>query len=695
MRWAGLGARIAAIVLGLLLVVVLLARPLAYGLPAQPVLAFWAFVVLGVGLPGVILCRAAGWHRGDGVLLAGQGLTLGLVLHGLLLLGGRAAGVGWLPGSLPVVAVAVGWLSRNKGRDRTPPPSGGYSAVLLVVLLGCLMQPLASEHLLGEPIPADLLYHAGNAAELRHRWPLQDPRVAGQPLNYPVLAYGVPVDGSRWSGMSVADTLHGVATLFWIGLLALQTYNAGRVILGDRAGAAVGAAVLLLHEDPGGTLGLGRGAFLSRLATGLYGSPTTVCGLILFASLAIVIGDGLARPRESRSQLPLLLVLAVAASLTKATVAPTAIGGCLVFAAWAAAKRHRESARVALSCALWMGLAAAPFTLRLGTGDSTYRGILRWDPGAIVREAPATLAAARAIGVANDVPGSAVAPWFVATVTPVWLFGYLGLTAVGILVFLHRRPGPLTDVQLFALGLGAAAVVPTLLFDAQGLSQLFFLYNGQLPLAALAGGGLARALRPRPALALLLALGAAAIPSLEKGGSVLLRRPALDLAAASRQTAPVVQDYAAGLAWLRLHAATNGVVFADNPSLLLSAFGECRMYYETGIYTPRAWERLWQGAHEAYPERAAFQENLLRRPTASTIAAARALFPPPARILVVADNVQSRVEGGLVVVSVGPVPRRPLLPQAWFHPLFANDAMHVYGIGPPQGPTGATPAFGR
>jgi hypothetical protein len=694
MRGAGQGAPIAALVLGLLLLVVLLVRPLAYGLAALPVLGFWAFVVLGVGLPGVVLYRAAGWHQGDGATLAGQGLTLGLALHGLLFLGGRAAGAGWLPGALPVVAVAVCWLSRSRRRERTTPPSGGYGALVLVVLLGCLMQPLATEHLLGEPIPADLLYHAGNAAELRHRWPLQDPRVAGQPLNYPVLAYGVPVEGSQWSGMSVADTLHGVATLFWIGLLALQTYNVGRVILGDRTGAAVGAAVLLLHEDPGGALGLGQGAFLSRLATGLYGSPTTVCGLILFASLVIVIGDRLARPREPHARLPLLLVLAAAASLTKATVAPTAAGGCLVFAAWAAARRRPESARVALSCALWIGVAAAPFTLRLGTGEASYRGILRWDPGAIVREAPATLAAAHAMGAAGELTG-AVAPWFIAAVTPLWLFGYLGLTALGIVVFLYRRPGPLTDVQVFALGVGAAAVVPTLLSDAQGLSQLFFLYNGQLPLAALAGGGLARALRPRPALALLLAFGVAAIPSLEKGGSVLLRRPALDLAAASRQMAPLVQDYASGLAWLRLHAATNGVVFADNPSLLLSALGECRMYYETGIYTPRAWERLWQGAQEAYPERAAFQETLLRRPTASTIAATRALFPQPARILVVADNVQSRIEGGLVVVSVGPVPRRPLLPQAWFHPLFANDAMHVYGIDPPQGPSSTTPVSGR
>ena len=227
----------------------------------------------------------------------------------------------------------------------------------------------------------------------------------------------------------------------------------------------------------------------------------------------------------------------------------------------------------------------------------------------------------------------------------------------------------------------AAGAVPALLLDGHGLSQLFFLYEGQLLLGILAGGGLLRVLRRRPpSPALLVALGLAALPSLAKAGRFLLGRPAEDYAVATRASDGTTESYAAGLAWLRAHAGRDAVVFADNPSMLLSAFGEVRMYYETGLYTPRGWEERWKGATEPFPEKAAFQEALLRRPGPEVVAEARRLFPPPGAVLVVADNVQSRIEAGFLEVSIGTVPTRALLPPRFFRVVFANSALHVYRL---------------
>lgn len=674
--------------LGLLYAALLVVRPLAYHVPLGRVLVFWAFVLLAVGLPGVALVWAAGFYRRDRALLVGQGLTLGVTLHGLFFLAGRVLELEPLVHAFPLAAVAVAAVlaRRRKETQESAPGAGRPSGLLLVLLLGCLMQPLTTLHLFGRPEPVDLLYHDGNAAELRHRWPLEDPRVAGLPLNYPVLAYVMPVAAARASGLPVADALHGLATLFWVGLLALQTHNAGRVLLGDGGGATLGTAVLLLHEDVGGFLGLGRGAFSSALATAVYGSPTTVCGLILVAALVIVISEVLETPGRLRVAGSLLFVFGLAASLTKATVVPTVVGGCCLVAVLAGVKRRFEVARVAVVCALLLAVTAAPFTLRLGTGETSYRGILKWDPGAIVRQSPF----ARHVSATPAAPG-----WITALTVPVWLVGYLGLGGIGALVFLLRRRSPPSAPQVLALGVAVAGTAPALLLDAHGLSQLFFLYNGQLLLGILAGGGLAEALRSRPApRGLLIVLGLAALPALDGARRVLVARPGQDHAAATRALEGDVADYATGLAWLRAHAAQDVVVFADNPSLLLSAFGECRMYYETGLYTPRGWQRRWEGTSEPFPERVAFQEALLRRPGPEVLSEARRLFPPPVEVMVVADSVQSSVDSGFLRVAIGAIPARSLLPPAWFEAVFVNRVMHVYRLKPSEPPPATRDAQG-
>jgi hypothetical protein len=687
--WAG-------VLLSLLLAACLVFRPQAYGVSRTDVAIFWLFVLLGVAAPGLVVCSALGLYRRDPLLLVGQGFALGFVLQGVCFWGGRALGLGvGFSSALPFLASGA---TAILARRRTGLPkdggvaSGGRLGLLLVALVGCMMQSLATTRLLGKPLPVDLLFHAGNAAELLHRWPLEDPRAAGIPLNYTVLAYALPAAVSGIGGLPVADALHGLAPLFWITLLALQTSNAGRVLLGDPLAATIGTLVVLLHEDPGGFLGLGRGAFSSHLPTALYGSPTTVCGLVLLASLAIVVGEVLSTPRRARGLWPLLFFFALGASMTKATVVPAAAGGAGLLAAWSWLRGRLATARTALLCALTLGLAALPFTLRLGAGETSYREILRWSPGAIIQASPFTAWAAHALGVtafpAAEGPSALVpAPaWFIGLIAPFWLAGYLGLAAAGAWAWLFWRPTPPSDGERWALGVVVAGAAPAVLLAGHGLSQLFFLYNGQLLLGILAGSGIAATMRAWPqARGKLIVLALAALPSLGPAKHLIVTRPAHDRREARSALPGDVAEYAAGLSWLRTHASEGAVVFADNPSLLLSAFGECRMYYETGLFTPRGWQQKWEGTDEPFPERAALQEALLRRTGPDVVAATRRLFPPPVKILVVADSVQSRVEGGLTKVDIGPVRPDALLPPRWFERVFANRAMHVYRLAPEAG----------
>jgi hypothetical protein len=160
-------------------------------------------------LPGVLLARRTA-RAADAWLQLGQGATLGLALQGLALLAGRALGAPWLP---TLVALAAAGLGLGLARRGLRPPRGvaplALAPTLAFALAAVLLQPLSSTRRLGEPVPFDLLFHAGTAAELRHRWPLEDPRVAGVPLHYHVLAYALPLEAAELSGAPLADPLLG------------------------------------------------------------------------------------------------------------------------------------------------------------------------------------------------------------------------------------------------------------------------------------------------------------------------------------------------------------------------------------------------------------------------------------------------------------------------------------------------------
>ena len=649
-------------------------RPLAHGVPASTVAAFWAATLGLAAVPGILLLYGARRHRGDPWLLIGQGTTVGLALHGLAFVAGRGLAAPWLPLAAAVAAAGIGLaLGRGGPRAEGSPTPGFAGPALAVLLLAALVQPLFAVAELGEPIPADLLFHAGNAAELRHRWPLEDPRAAGLPLRYHLLAYALPIEAADRASAPVADTLLALAPLLWVLLLALQLSNAGRVLFGDGRVGVLGAALVLLHTDPGAALGLGASAFSSHLSTGVYGSPTTVGGLVLLAGLAIELGCWL--QDGGRPALVTAAALAVAASATKASVLPAVIGGLGLAGGIAALRGRRCEARRGLQAAAALAAAGLPFSWILATGDTSYRGILRWAPGALFLQSPFTAAGRHWAGLTDGAPLGA---WAIPLAL-VWIVGYLGFAGLGLSAWALLRREPVTAGQRWALAVAGVGMALALSLDAQGTSQLFFAYNGQVLLALFAGAGLLLTLR-RGATARLLAplLALALLPSLGAAGRLLRGAARADLAVAGRRPPAPVRDYRAGLEWLRVHASRDAVVFADNPSFLLSAIGEVRLYYENGLYTPRGWELRWAGQAEPFAERAALQERLLRRPGPEAVAAARRVVGAGPRILVVADSVPSRIDSGIVFATPAPLPPLRFFPEELFALRFANGALQVY-----------------
>jgi len=673
--------RLAAL-LATLLVAVLAARPLLHGVAWVALIAFWATVLGQVVVPGVLLARGARLaDPADRLQLIVQGVSLGLALQGLAVLAGRALGLSALPTLVAVAAcfagLALGRGSAGEGaqsRAAAPADASATVATLAVALVAAVMLPLASSARPSDPMAFDLLFHGGNAAELRHRWPLEDPRVAGVPLHYHLLAYALPVAVADLASTPVADTLFTLAPLLWLVLLALQLQSLGRAAFGDARVGAAAAAVVLFHADSGTVLGLGNGAFNSYLSTGLYGSPTTLVGFVLVCGCMLALQGWI--ERGERPQLWALGLLAAAASSAKTTVLPP-LCAALALAALVSGWRRRavEARRFAIAL-LVAGCAGAPLTLWQNLGAESYSTMARFGFAAAFATSSFASAAARAFSGATSGPSAAPA-------LLLWLLGYFGLAGVAASFWLFRNRRAVSGLQAWALLVLAAGLGASLIIDAPGLSQLFFLYNGQLLLGLFAGAGLVEACRrPRRPWdwAALAALALALAPTLEHLGSALPAVLRADMDAASYRQPLVERDYAAGLAWLREHASRDAVVWADNSSLLLSALGEVRLFYENGAYSARAW-RVAEG-QEPWPERVELQERLLRRPDAAALAEARRATGPGRRLLVVADSVQSSVEDGVVGARLGAVPRRRLFPESLFELRFVNDAMQVYEARP-------------
>lgn len=666
-------ARTPAALAGALLAGALVARPLFHGVAPATVLAFWATVLGQLLVPGVLLARGLrlGGSR-DPWLCAGQGATLGLALQGIALLAGRALGAPWLASAAALTTAAAGLVLARRGpaepRPALAPAAPGWT--LCVALLAVLLQPLASASRLGEAVPFDLLFHAGTAAELRQRWPLEDPRVAGVPLHYHVLAYALPIEAADQAGAALLDPLLALSPLFWVALLALQLANAGRVVFGDARAGVAAAAVALFHADPGRLLGLGAGAFNSHLATAVYGSPTTACSLVLLIGLVLALEGWFETGR--RRELVALAMLAAAASAAKTTVLPVVLGALALGVLAALSARRAAAGRAWATALVVVAVAGAPFSLWQSLGSASYSRMAHFGIGTAFTSSGFAAQARGWLGpgVAGDL---GALPIFL-----LWLAGFLGLGGVGA-AFWFSRNRRLSRTQAWAAGLAAFALVATLLVDAPGLSQLFLLYNGQLMLSLFAGAAIARLTAPgrgwREAAAVLL-LALAGLPSVAMVARALPAMLQGDAAGPVAGRTPIAGEYLQGLSWLRVHAARDAVVFADNPSLLLSALGEVRLYYETGLYTARAWE-VGPG-REPWPERAALQERLLRRPDREAVAQAYRAIGGSRRLLVAADAVQSRIESGLVLARPGPVPGRRLFPEELFELRFANAALHVY-----------------
>jgi hypothetical protein len=682
----GSGTVAAAAMLGLVSL-----RPLVSGAEPLEVLAFAAFLAVYVLLPGAIVARRVREPADDVLDGLAAALAIGFALQALVFALLAAAGAQHLFLYTPVLLVP--FLRRAPSvRAATPGP--------LVLVALCVLLVAAVTRSTHRPpalwwttYESDAYFHAGNVAELARCWPLVDPRIAGEPLNYHFFAYALPAAANRVLGVPVLEVVDRLTLGLMPAVLALVLFVAGRRYAGSAIGGVCAAAAIVLHEDLGEAGPLASWMdlrFLSPLAIGVYGSMSTVFGLVLLAALATVLHRWWSVPlQHGRSHAALAALFGFVAAGAKGSVMPIVLGGIgftWIVVVW----QQRATRGRALAALFVLSAVALPMTAALALGERSYASsMFRVLPGLALRTSSFTGALATRSGFERFEPPA----WFLTLVSPLWLAGYLGLAGLGGVFFVVLARRRWTTAEVWCLATACCGVALALVLAAPGYSQLFFAYGGQVTLAIVGGGGFAAAfaLRSRARVVAWVATLAVALPTFAL--ALATRVTVVTRAHAHGPPESVrVPELLQGIDWIREHAPDDVVLVVRSRWLQLSVRAERRVLDESESFSPALYVQsapnargVWKRPSDAespYARRAELAARLFEAPDVATLEELGAVSRASGPIWAVVERALTVGSGPAQHVEVERVEDADLAPFANVGRIvFRNEALAVVELG--------------
>ena len=546
-----------------------------------------------------------------------------------------------LPLAVLVVAGPLA-LRRSVPHRDVLPSAAAVTAVLALAGAGLGMAHL-SQAPLADKGPSvvwyqDLPFLISVAEQTKRHWPPQQPGVAGEALEYHVLAY------AHWAGAeSVSDVTLTVIGLqldvtFLLGLLVLQLGILGAAVTGRRAAGAVTAALALFAGD----LALGADRpypLLGQFFTGLHLSPSFLFGLLLFIPVLLLLRDRLVpgAPR-GRGDWALIALLCLGCGGAKPTILPVLGAGLGLWVGWRVLRRHPVPRPSLFAGAVVLAAFLATYAVfYAGASDS--------------------LAIAPLSGPSDFLAGSRLEG------AGLVLSGLLGTCAllVPLAGLLWLRPGradldsPERGPLLWML---VAAVAVFVLTDHPGGSQVYALWYGVVAALPLAAAGLLDALgairerRPRaPAMAagaIVAVVAAGALDAPSRSAPEWAKRlidPGRTVHSVDTRQGPwgVTPELAAALRKVQAKTPTD-TVMAVNNTVVAPRSGDRRFFYYSALsgrpnyagadgYSDRAYELGMDRARvpglRLYPRRARIREAAL----AGDRAALRAVRADGVRVL--------------------------------------------------------------
>ncbi|MFC9687483.1 hypothetical protein ACFTSF_03020 [Kribbella sp. NPDC056951] len=455
---------------------------------ADSVFALVRFWLLGITLPGVVLWRLTSPFRHNLVEDVAAGSLVGVSALLLVYMGVSPLGLqrwAWL-WAVPVVAAAFAvprW--RRRVLSRVERPVSPLTAWLLATACALPVYAIARPRNVA-PAPytdpaynnPDMAYQQALAASAKYDFPLQASYVHGEQMDYHYFFHQFTAAVNWATGVDLTDLIY---TIGWIPLTlagcALIFVLTDRFAPGSRWAGPLAVAVAAV----GGTVNVYPGFTLPQesLTAYLWGSPTQNLGSGLTVLLAIVIVDIL-RGRNSRGTWLIGLLIAAAASGSKATILPLVLCGLglVVFVRLC----QRRMARRAVVMAVAVTSVILTAIVVVFGNHSTGLSLRPWVTFAKIGVYP--FIAWQREWDTGDYDHSSM--WISAVVTCLaWLLGTAGLVVLaGTAKRWLRDAG-----MIFLIGVAVAGFCGMALTDQSGSSQMYFHRTAVPIIAVLAAVG--------------------------------------------------------------------------------------------------------------------------------------------------------------------------------------------------------------
>lgn len=354
-------------------------------------LLYAVYVSLHVVLPGAVILAAAQHRKPSALELLALGLPLGFAAEIAVFFAASAAHIkGVLPFS-PLLWILIGALrfphfgtviSRRAFRDLglgTPGACCAVAALILAFAVTVVSQMYAGAPFVGGilayPTHHDWIYLLSRTAEIKDRWPLQDPSMAGQPLSYHYFLLVHLASASLVTGIKLEMLGLRLFVLPLSAALIAQCLLLGRWLTRNVWGGILcGALVLIANE-----LSFGRGMpgseFGNEFVSWLFISPTFFFGMVYSGALILWVYRLLAAPRISVADGFVLALLAMVGTGAKGTVVPPLLVALSIWCVVETLTSRRFPVKTTtITACLAVGFASVYFTVLAdwGTGAAAY-----------------------------------------------------------------------------------------------------------------------------------------------------------------------------------------------------------------------------------------------------------------------------------------------------------------------------------